>query len=51
MNTRPSLGFDDDEEIVVEQTPKADLVDLSEFQPKQVTRPDKQKVAEAAAKV
>ena len=50
MNTRPSLGFDDDEEIVVEQPPKADLVDLSEFQPKQVTRPDKQKVAEAAAK-
>ena len=50
MNTRPSLGFDDDEEVIVPTPPKADLVDLSGFQPKAVVRPDTQKVAEAAAK-
>ncbi len=50
MNTRPSLGFDDDEEVIVPTPPKADLVDLSGFQPKPVVRPDSQKVAEAAAK-
>ena len=48
MNTRPSLGFDDDEEVIVPTPPKADLVDLSGFQPKPVVRPDTQKVAEAA---
>ncbi len=50
MSNRPSLGFDDDEEVIPVTPPKADLVDLSGFQPKQVVRPDKQKTAEAAAK-
>ena len=50
MNTRPSLGFGDDEDDVTPTTPKADLVDISGFQPKAVVRPDTQKVAEAAAK-
>ena len=50
MSNRPSLGFDDDEENIPATPPKADLVDLSGFQPKQVVRPDKQKTAEAAAK-
>lgn len=50
MSNRPSLGFDDDEDVVAPPPPKADLVDLSGFQPKQVVRPDKQKTAEAAAK-
>jgi hypothetical protein len=49
MNTRPSLGFDDDEDIPP-TPPKADLVDLSGFQPKTVARPDSGKIAEAAAK-
>lgn len=49
MNTRPSLGFDDDEDVTP-AAPKADLVDLSGIQPKPVARPDKQNVAEAAAK-
>jgi hypothetical protein len=49
MNTRPSLGFDDDDDI--QQTPpKADVLDLSGFQPKPAARPDKAKVEEAAAK-
>lgn len=47
MNTRPSLGFDDDEEPA---KPAAAVLDLSGFQPKSVTRPDKEKVAEAAEK-
>lgn len=50
MNTRSKLGFDDDEDVIVPTPPKADLVDLSGFQPKPVVRPDTQKVAEAAAK-
>ncbi len=50
MSNRPSLGFDDDEDGVTPPPAKADLLDLSEFQPKPVTRPDKLKVAEAAAK-
>ncbi len=50
MNTRPSLGFDDDEEVVTPTPPKADLVDLSGFQPKPVVRPDTAQVAAAAAK-
>lgn len=51
MNNRPSLGFDDDEEIIVPPAPeKKDPVDLSGFQPKTVVRPDKQKVEEAARK-
>lgn len=32
------------------RSPKADLVDLSGFEPKQVVRPDKQNMVEAAAK-
>ena len=51
MNNRPSLGFDDDEEVIAPPAPpKKDPVDLSGFQPKSVVRPDKQKVEEAAAK-
>jgi len=51
MNNRPSLGFDDDEDVIPTPTPpKKDPVDLSGFQPKAVVRPDKQKVEEAAAK-
>ncbi len=51
MNNRPSLGFDDDEEIIAPpEPPKKDPVELSGFQPKTVVRPDKQKVEEAAAK-
>lgn len=50
MNTRPSLGFGDDEDDVTATPPKADLVDITGFQPKAVVRPDTQKVAEAAAK-
>ncbi len=51
MNNRPSLGFDDDEEVIAPPAPpKKDPVDLSGFQPKRVVRPDKQKVEEAAAK-
>jgi len=50
MSTRPSLGFGDDEDDVTATPPKADLVDISGFQPKAVVRPDTQKVAEAAAK-
>lgn len=51
MSNRPSLGFDDDEDIVEPVSPvKKDPVDLSGFQPKPVVRPDKQKVEEAAAK-
>ena len=50
MSNRPSLGFDDDDDGVSPAPAKADLLDLSEFQPKAVTRPDRQKVAEAAAK-
>ena len=47
MNTRPSLGFDDDD--VPANTP-APVLDLSEFQPKAVARPDREKTAEAAQK-
>lgn len=51
MNNRPSLGFDDDEDLTTPPAPqKKDPVDLSGFQPKAVVRPDKQKVEEAAAK-
>ena len=49
MSNRPSLGFDDDDDMVMPPA-KAALRDLSAFQPKPVVRPDKQKVAEAAAK-
>ncbi len=49
MSTRPSLGFDDDEEIVPEK-PKADILDLSGFKPTPASRPDKANVAESAAK-
>lgn len=49
MSNRPSLGFDDDDESVTPPA-KADVLDLSGFQPKPVVRPDRQKVAEAAAK-
>lgn len=47
MNNRPSLGFDDDEQPAA---PVAAVLDLSEFQPKPVARPDKDKVAQAAEK-
>lgn len=47
MNNRPSLGFDDDEQPAA---PAAAVLDLSEFQPKPVARPDKDKVAQAAEK-
>lgn len=51
MNNRPSLGFDDEEDVIPTQAPpKKDPVDLSGFQPKSAVRPDKQKVEEAAAK-
>ena len=51
MNNRPSLGFDEDEDLISPQAPqKKDPVDLSGFQPKAVIRPDKQTVEEAAAK-
>lgn len=50
MNNRPSLGFDDDDDVVMPQTPKPNVLDLSGFQPKPVTRPDKAEVAQAAAK-
>lgn len=49
MSTRPSLGFDDEEDVAV-TPPKKDLVDLSGFQPKPVVRPDSEKIAEAAQK-
>lgn len=47
MNNRPSLGFDDDDQP---PAPAAAVLDLSEFQPKTVARPDKDKVAQAAEK-
>lgn len=51
MNTRPNLGFDDDEDVVAPPIPqKKDPVDLSGFQPKAVIRPDKKNIEEAAAK-
>lgn len=51
MNNRPSLGFDDDDDVVAQPTPpKKDPVDLTGFAPKTVVRPDRQKVEEAAAK-
>lgn len=51
MSNRPSLGFNDDEDVIPQPAPqKNDPVDLSGFQPKAVVRPDKQKVEEAAAK-
>ncbi|QLF72053.1 stability/partitioning determinant (plasmid) [Peteryoungia desertarenae] len=50
MNTRQKLGFEDDEDIATPPVPKPPVLDLSDFQPKQVTRPDQAKVAEAAAK-
>jgi hypothetical protein len=46
MSTRPSLGFDDEEAPAAPAA--ATVLDLSGFQPKSVTRPDKEKVAEAA---
>lgn len=46
MSNRPSLGFDDDEQ----PAGPAAVLDLSEFQPKLVARPDKDKVAQAAEK-
>ena len=49
MSARPSLGFDDEEEIVPAK-PKPDLLDLSGFKPTPASRPDKANVAESAAK-
>lgn len=48
MSTRPSLGFDDEEAPAAQAA--ASVLDLSGFQPKSITRPDKEKVAEAAEK-
>lgn len=51
MQPRGSLGFgpEEDEDIVPEK-PKADILDLTGFKPTPAPRPDKANVAEAAAK-
>ena len=51
MKTRDNLGFGPDEnEDVVPEKPKADLIDISGFKPTPASRPDKANIAEAAAK-
>lgn len=50
MNKRPSLGFDDDE---IEQAPAAkpaDVLDLSDFKPAPIQRPDQAAIDQAARK-
>lgn len=47
MNTRPSLGFDDDDAPV---ETKPSVVSLDDFKPTPVKRPAKEQVAEAAEK-
>jgi hypothetical protein len=47
MNNRPSLGFGDDED---KAAPAAAVLDLSDFQPRAVARPDKAQTAQAAEK-
>ena len=51
MKPRGSLGFgpDEDEDIVPEK-PKTDIIDISGFKPTPASRPDKANVAESAAK-
>jgi hypothetical protein len=51
MKTRDNLGFGPDEnEDIVPEKPKADLIDISGFKPTPASRPDKANIAEAAAK-
>ncbi len=49
MSNRPSLGFDDDDDLPVQPAPSK-VMDLSDFQPKPANRPDKAEIAQAAAK-
>ena len=50
MSNRPSLGFDDEDDVVEQATPPAKVLDLSGFQPKPANRPDKDNIEKAAAK-
>ena len=50
MSNRPSLGFGADDDDIVTPPAKPTVLDLSDFQPRPATRPDKAKVEEAAAK-
>lgn len=49
MNNRPNLGFDDDEAVLAGPA-AATPIDLSEFQPKVVARPDQNSINQAAEK-
>ncbi|PZU80012.1 MAG: stability/partitioning determinant [Shinella sp.] len=49
MVGRPSLGFGEDE-VPADTASTKDPFDLSEFRPKAISRPDRLKVEEAAAK-
>jgi hypothetical protein len=48
MTNRPSLGFGEDEDKAT--APAAEILDLSDFQPRPVSRPDKEQTAQAAEK-
>jgi hypothetical protein len=50
MTKRPSLGFGDDDEQDSAPTGKPDLLDLSDFRPSRIARPDRAKIEEAAAR-